>query len=412
MFGFGKSDKSTKTEIYEVPAADGNDLGFRLEGGVHLPDVALDLASKIPETARDLAERARELAGRGTSQAMDLLGRGGDQARNVADYGTEQAKHLRDRGSDRGRDLLEHGGDAAKALSDRLPDRDTAFGWVDRLPDPIKDRANEKLGRKRRSRWWIAGIIVATVAGVAGALMFVKKALAPGYDEEPLYRGGTEPGGAGEPVIYRAQGSGSGWPEPQRTPENTEMVDRHSLTGAAVHGGRNGNAGATPVVASSHLSAGSGASAPIMAESPSPNVPEVHTSRAGKRTSATRSEQAAASGVAAAAREPVGSFYALESRGDAAAPQPSEPAQRPKLPLTEAQAEMNARLQLKQDELYAAFPAMAREDIVACDGYIERLAEALAPKSGLDVTAVRARLDAILRTGPNQATNPVLPDRE
>jgi hypothetical protein len=411
MFGSGKSGQSTKT-VYEVPAADGNDLGFRLEAGVHLPDAAFDLANKVPATARDLAGRAHHLAGRGTSQAMDLLGRGGDQARNVADYGTEQAKHLRDRGSDRGHDLLERGGDAAKALSDRLPDRDTAFGWVDRLPDPIKDRANEKLGRKRRSRWWTAGIIVATVAGVAGALMLVKKVFAPGYDEEPLYRGGTEPGGAGEPVIYPAQGSGSGWPEAQRTPDNTEMVDRWAMTGTAVNGDRDGKATGTPVMASPHLSTDNGASGPIMAESPSPNVPEVHISRAGKQTSATRPEQAAAAGVAAAAREPAGSSYALESRGgDSSAPQPSEPAQRPEVPLTEAQAEMNARLQLKQDELYAAFPAMAREDIVACDGYIDRLAQILAPKSGMDVTAVRERLDAILGTGPAQATNPVLPDR-
>jgi hypothetical protein len=73
---------------------------------------------------------------------------------------------------------------------------------------------------------------------------------------------------------------------------------------------------------------------------------------------------------------------------------------------------MNARLQLKQDELYAAFPAMAREDIVACDGYIDRLAQILSPKSGMDLTAVHTRLDAILRTGPDQATNPALPDPE
>jgi hypothetical protein len=412
MFGSGKSGQSTKT-VYEVPAADGNDLGFRLEAGVHLPDAAFDLANKVPATARDLAGRAHHLAGRGTSQAMDLLARGGDQARNVADYGTEQAKHLRDRGSDRGHDLLERGGDAAKALSDRLPDRDTAFGWVDRLPDPIKDRANERLGRKRRSRWWTAGIMVAIVAGVAGALMLVKKAFAPGYEEEPLYRGGTEPGGAGGAVIYPTQGSGIGWPEPQRTPENTEMVDRHSLTGAAVHGDHDGNAGASPKTASSRLSTGNGASGPIMSETPSPNVPEVHISRAGKRTSATRSEQAAASGVAAAAREPAGSFYALESQGgDAALPQRSQPAQRSEVPLTEEQSEMNARLQLKQDELYAAFPAMTREDIVACDGYIDRLAQIIGPKSGTDVIAVHTRLDAILRTGPDQATNPVLPDPE
>ncbi len=110
------------------------------------------------------------------------------------------------------------------------------------------------------------------------------------------------------------------------------------------------------------------------------------------------------------ASAPDGSFYAPTSRGGDAAPaEPSLPAQRPVTPLSEEQAEMNARLQLKQNELYAAFPGMASEDIVACDGYLDRLTEILTPRTSMPADEVRARLDAILATGPKDATNPVLP---
>ena len=70
------------------------------------------------------------------------------------------------------------------------------------------------------------------------------------------------------------------------------------------------------------------------------------------------------------------------------------------------QAEMNQRLQQYQEELLAAFPEMTRHDIVACDGDLQRLAELVAPKSGMEQTAALARLQEILHATPETATNP------
>jgi hypothetical protein len=76
------------------------------------------------------------------------------------------------------------------------------------------------------------------------------------------------------------------------------------------------------------------------------------------------------------------------------------------VPFTEQQAEMNQRLQLNQDALFAAFPEMTGQDIVASDGDLTRLAEIVAPKSGSDQATALARLQEILHATPEEATNP------
>jgi hypothetical protein len=85
---------------------------------------------------------------------------------------------------------------------------------------------------------------------------------------------------------------------------------------------------------------------------------------------------------------------------------PPEPPQRPPVPFTEEQAEMNSRMQLYQDDLLNAFPQMTREDIVLSEGNLVRLAAIIAPKSGMAEANVRGRLEEILHATPAEATNP------
>jgi len=66
--------------------------------------------------------------------------------------------------------------------------------------------------------------------------------------------------------------------------------------------------------------------------------------------------------------------------------------------------EMNARLQLKQDELYAASPGMSREDIVASDGYVDPGAP-VRFKLGWADSKITDAESGVLATGPSYCSS-------
>jgi hypothetical protein len=310
--------------------------------------------------------------------------------------------------------------------------KDKARDLVEKLPDPLKGMAQQKVGRRRRPWWVIAG---AMVAAGAGLVFFVRRARAPGYEEEPLL---------GETQSYPSTGSGTGWPEPQRTPEHTETLT--SANGVS----------APPVIETPHIAAGG---EPSMEdeeeESPAPQVtpfpsagarqPETFAATGAAEPEAGTLAARSASALSAAAEGAPVTEPEAQAHRDADATRPyeqtlrfpatpdsepgtrpsddptvlreiardegvpfvrSEPAQRPEIPFSERQAEINARLQLQQDALYAAFPGMTRHDIVECDGDLDRLTVILASRLGNPVANVRDRLDTILGTGPVQHEGP------
>ena len=314
--------------------------------------------------------------------------------------------------------------DSARELVQQLPERVREWrpehlraALPERAVNLLPDAAQERLGRKRRRpRWLVLGVIAGlAVAGVWLALK-VKRALAPGYDEdeddEPL----------GEPLDYPATGSGTGWPDGARSRENTEVLGERSAATAAPAASASPPApppappsapppappAPPPVVTSPHLASGgatpAGETGRLAADTAAP----------AERTGFERPRDldATLAFPAPHAAEPerppspdpkqalAGTVWA-ESR-DVAPAQRSEPAQRPPVPFTESQAETNAWLQLQQDALFEAFPGVTRGDLVECDGDLDRLAVIISTRLNRPIDEVRGRIDAILSTGEPQ----------
>jgi len=232
-----------------------------------------------------------------------------------------------------------------------------AQSLIDSLPAVAAALDPQDAGRKRgRSRWVIVGAVLAALAALA---FFARRAFAPGIEveEEELL---------GEAGTYPAAGSGTGWPEPQRTPEHTETIDRSN------------GASAAPTAVDGEAAAAA-SSAGAQPESPAAAAPT------------------AAPAAAAHGDEPGAASEAGLPAEDATLP---FPAQRPPAPAAGAGADMHTRLQSRQDALYAAFPGMTRQDIVECDGDLDRLAVILSMRTGTSVEDVRGQIDAILAAEP------------
>ncbi|HLZ71870.1 MAG TPA: hypothetical protein VKV26_18360 [Dehalococcoidia bacterium] len=304
------------------------------------------------------------------------------------------------------RDLLEH-----------LPER--VRGWrpqhaLDALPQSAVERlpagVQQRLGRKRRRpRWLVIGVAVGLLAVALWLGLRVKRALAPGIDEDEFDE--NEP--LGEPLSYPAAGSGSGWPNGARSPENTEPAGNSAgaaTASAAMPRPPSPPPAPPPLPENSHRGAGAapaGQTGRLAADQPAPPAGPTSAGRPQDLSDATLPFPASPPASAASRPLPPDPKQALagtvwaESR-DVAPAQPSEPAQRPPIPFSESQAETNARLQLRQEELLAAFPGMSRSDIVECDGDLDRLAVILSTKLGRPIDEVRSRVDAVLGTGAPQ----------
>jgi hypothetical protein len=234
---------------------------------------------------------------------------------------------------------------------------------IDRLPDAAAALNPQTAGRKRgRPRWVIAGAVLAALAALA---FFVRRAFAPGIEveeEELLGDTGTHP----------AAGAGTGWPEPPRTPEHTEPITRS-----------NGASAVPPLAERPAVAGGERATVPPSVDS--------------QLESPAATGSPGALDTAAPGDEPGAGPEAQLPSEDATLP---FPAQRPPVPVVEAQADVNVRLQSRQDALYAAFPGMTRQDIVECDGDLDRLAIILSMRTGTAVEDVRGHLNAILAAEP------------
>ncbi len=392
MFGLFGKDKSAKVETVTYVESPSSDTALRLEIGGRLPVAAIEAAGKIPDALKSMVSGVPDQAKAARGKAGKFSGRAADNAAMIRDRATDRAGKLSDKASDRAKSVAGGVSDRARSLADSLPDRDTAYALVDRLPDPMKVLAQDKLGLKpRRSRWKTVAIVLAVTGGAAAALLMIKRVFAPGHDEEWLYSGPDDlPGGSGEPHAYPTAGSGTGWPEPAITREHTEMINTNGHSGDGIHPGE-----APPAIITPPIAAGSSTSAtssPAMPQPPRPTpMPPAPT---------------VSSPASSAMSDAATQQFSRPTMPELAA---FQPAQRPTTPFTEDQAEMNARLQLKQTELYAAFPGMSSGDIVACDGYLDRLTEILTGRTGTPGAEVRVKLDTILATGPKDATNPVLP---
>lgn len=279
---------------------------------------------------------------------------------------------------------------------------------------------------KHLPRWALVGGIVA--GGAAVAAIAVRRLFARGYDERPL----------GEPVAYPAAGSGTGFPEPT-SPEHTEQIDEGVVP--ELHG---------PVAPREDGPAGSAAGEPFFRE---PNSAPVESgtphigaggANAGEPTAAaapdiedlTPTLKMPPTLPASPAHEklppaPTPDVISAPAGGDAPqealpppeiaitdTPQPlsddpsggttavrSEPLQRAPTALSEEQAEMNARLQVRQPALYAAFPGLTPRDLVDSEGDLDRLAQTAASRSGGSPEDARARLNTILGTGSEQKSD-------
>ncbi len=272
--------------------------------------------------------------------------------------------------------------DSARDLVERLPER-MRDALPQRAVDLLPESAQERLGRKRRRpRWLVIGALVGLAAGVVWLALRLKSVLAPGLDdddddEEPL----------SEPLSYPATGSGSGWPEGARAPEHTETLNSNNATSNAA-------GGATPTGQTGRLAAD-------MPAAPAPPTGFERPQDLDDATLALPETLEASSPLPPDPQQALAGAVWAESQ-NAAPTQPSEPAQRPPVPFSESQAETNARLQLQQDTLLAAFPGMSRADIVESDGDLDRLAVILASKLGQPIDEVRGRVDTILSTGASQ----------
>jgi hypothetical protein len=400
-------------------------------------------------TLEQQMEYARELAQQGADRLAQL--KLSDRWSSSLDLAREYAQQ----GADRLAELnLAERLEAARGAASEGAGRLGRSGLVERLPDQVRAPVQQRLGARRRSRWWtIAWVTAAVVAGTVAALIVVKKALAPDYDELSLYEE-DEPRQQGEPVAYPAAGSGSGWPEPQRTPENTETLSSRTNGPAATTSTPSSppaasammeaSATASSTPSASPASQGGGTVPADVGETPAPSVtsplheggdPRAASTDAYREAVAAEGSASQQSGVEHALRPatgvvgpsmpagpagPSGPPLNEETTGRAGpygpgvgappAP-PSQPAERPPVPFTEQQAQMNAQLQLHQDQLLAAFPAMTRADIVACDGDLDRLAELIQPGAGMPLDAVQARLNEILLATSDTATNPAQAER-
>lgn len=352
----------------------------------------------------------------------------------------EQVKNLRER---------TRSGISSLGLMDELPDRLRAFvdegrgrlaasDLIDRLPDPARQQARTRIAPRRRRRpailWALAGIFA-----TAGLVVLWKRAIATrkAYDEEPF--------GFKEPHAHPAAGSGTGWPEAQRTPEHTEGPQDEREAGATVHehdagwvaeastasmpehrrsrrqGSRpeeleephgssemqNGSMPRAAVASAPHVGA-AGVPEPLEQAGGLPGGSYAAHLRAGEYDNGAASlpSGVAAQGPSGISADGTPDGVSSTPVEDGAPLPPSEPPQRPPIPFTEQQAEMNARLQTHQDELYSAFPRMAPEDIVVCDGDLDHLTTILIGRTGADSVEVRARLDGILGNTPADSTNP------
>ncbi|MHB8576457.1 MAG: hypothetical protein ACYDCQ_14130 [Dehalococcoidia bacterium] len=320
-------------------------------------------------------------------------------ARDSADKARGSAGELRDASVEKAKDLSESSADRAKSL--RKSAKHSAKDLRKWLRGPAQQRARqgkdfvaERTGRRRRrSRWVTAGWVLAAITGAAAGLAFTWKRLAaPGYDEESFWDGRVderaEP--VGEPHAYPSTGSGAGWPEPQRTPEHVE-----SLNGT--NGLRPHQDGASSPASLAAFAAPAAPATPFaelsMAQNDGPSIVAAATY--------DRPVIEPAAGEDRTMEFPAYSAPAGHGPGTGGATAvPSEPAQRPPTPFTEDQAENNARMQLRQNELLAAFPAMTLQDIVSSDGDLDALAETVAPAAGITAEAARARVDAILGLSP------------
>jgi len=349
---------------------------------------------KLPGRANDLGER-----GRGALAGIDL-GESLSRVRELREGTTERLSHIDVRGPlGHLRDL---GGEGIERLS--------RIDMVGSLPGPVRDLAEEKLGRRRRRRW---PIYLAVAAGFAGAMLVLKRIFFPGYKEEPLL---------GDTYAYPAAGSGTGWPEPQRTPEHTEIArapdpgDLAVLDASAIApdgtlmqreaelAAATGDALPPAALAKgtpSGTSMGEGLTAPTAEPVPSLSRESTGTAATGRIDTDAGTvvrPSAMSTGSTVSAPGPV----RQEMGVDTVPAPPSPPAQRPETPLSEAQTEVNARLQMKQEELYAAFPGMTRHDIVQSDGDLDVLALRFAERTAAEPARVRQRLDEILGTGTDQ----------
>lgn len=290
---------------------------------------------------------------------------------------------------------------------DKRAARQAALELAERLPDQVRGPVQERLERgRRRPRWVTLGVAAGLAAVAAGLVLWVKRVFAPPAAYE------FEAEAPGEPHAYPAAGSGTGWPEPPRSLEHTEILGQtngreaasDTVSSAAFAPGDElpgeRTAAAAGVTAIPPLTVAPAMRPPATPPAAAPLLGTEGTARpADLRSDAPRDH----TDLDATLRFPAQRAWSPETPArPGLSPEPAAPAERPPVPFTERQAEINARLQLQQEELYAAFPGMTPHDIVACGGDLDRLAAFLSDRLRLPAADVRTRLDAILSTGPAQ----------